>query len=87
MKWNFSQILGVAYVSTPSELSDTQKSLIEKKLLDTTDYVKMEMNYSVDEKLIGGMKIRIGDRIVDSSISTKLNELAKNLRRIQLSTI
>ena len=79
--------IGVAYVSTPVELSDTQKSLIEKKLLDTTDYVKMEMNYSVDEKLIGGMKIRIGDRIVDSSISTKLNELAKNLRRIQLSTI
>ena len=79
--------IGVAYVTTPAELSDAQKSLVEKKLLDTTDYVKMEMNYSVDEKLIGGMKIRIGDRIVDSSISTKLNELARSLRRIQLSTI
>ncbi|MBO4890330.1 MAG: ATP synthase F1 subunit delta [Lachnospiraceae bacterium] len=79
--------IGVAYVTTPAELSDAQKSLVEKKLLDTTDYVKMEMNYSVDEKLIGGMKIRIGDRIVDSSISTKLNEMARSLRRIQLSTI
>ena len=47
----------------------------------------MEMNYDIDASLIGGMRIRIGDRVVDSSISTKLNELAKDLRRIQLNTI
>lgn len=79
--------IGVAYVTTPTALSDAQKERIEQKLLDTTDFVKMEMDYSIDESLIGGMKIRIGDRVVDSSISTKLNELAKNLRRIQLNTI
>lgn len=79
--------IGVAYVTTPSDLSDEQKAKIEKKLTDTTDYVKMEMNYDVDRSLIGGMKIRIGDKVVDSSISTKINELAKDLRRIQLSTI
>jgi F-type H+-transporting ATPase subunit delta len=79
--------IGVAYVQTPADLTDAQKSRIEQRLLETTDYVKMEMHYSVDRSLIGGMKIRIGDRVVDSSISTKLNELAKNLRRIQLNTI
>ena len=42
------------------------------------------MNYVVDSSLIGGMVIRIGDRIVDSSIRTKLYELSKNLRKIQL---
>ena len=66
--------IGIAYVQTPADLSDAQKKRIEQKLLDTTGYVKMEMNY-------------IGDRVVDSSISTKLNELAKDLRRIQLNTI
>ena len=79
--------IGIAYVETPADLSDAQKKRIEQKLLDTTGYVKMEMNYSIDKSLIGGMKIRIGDRVVDSSISTKLNELAKDLRRIQLNTI
>ncbi len=79
--------IGIAHVETPVALSDAQKKKIEQKLLDTTDYVKMEMDYSVDEKLIGGMRIRIGDRVVDSSISTKLDELAKSLRRIQLNTI
>ena len=29
-------------------------------------YVKFEMHFEVDTALIGGMKIRIGDRVVDS---------------------
>ena len=79
--------IGVAHVETPTALSDAQKQTIERKLLETTDYVEMEMDYTVDAKLIGGMRIRIGDRVVDSSISTKLEDLARNLRRIQLNTI
>lgn len=79
--------IGVAHVATPTALSDAQKQTIERKLLDTTDYVEMEMDYTVDAKLIGGMRIRIGDRVVDSSISTKLEDLARSLRRIQLNTI
>lgn len=79
--------IGVAHVATPTDLTDAQKDRIKQKLLDSTDYVEMEMNYETDPSLIGGMRIRIGDRIVDSSISTKLNELAKSLRRIQLSNI
>ena len=79
--------IGIAHVKTPVPLTDAQKKNIEQKLLDTTGYVKMEMDYTVDEKLIGGMKIRIGDRVVDSSISTKLDDLARKLRKIQLNTI
>ncbi len=46
----------------------------------------MEINYSIDESLIGGMVIRIGDRVVDSSIRTKLEELRKELSGIHLSS-
>ena len=77
--------IGVAYVTTPLELSDKQKEAVKSKLLDTTDYVSMEMNYKIDKSLIGGMVIRIGDRVVDSSIRTKLDELKKELSGIQLS--
>ncbi len=45
----------------------------------------MEMHYQTDESLIGGMVIRIGDRVVDSSIKTKLSELTRQLMKIQLS--
>lgn len=76
--------IGTAFVTTAVELTDIQKSAVEKRLLETTRYESFEMNYSVDKSLIGGMVIRIGDRVVDSSIKTKLYELSKQLRSIQI---
>ncbi len=77
--------IGVAYVTSAKELTEDQKKAVLKRLLETTDYVEFEMNYSVDESLLGGLVIRIGDRVVDSSIKTKLFELKRNLLKIQLS--
>ncbi len=76
--------IGTAYVTSAVELSDAQKNAIEQKLLATTKYVQFEMNYKVDAALIGGMIIRIGDRVVDSSIQTKLRDLTRELSKIQL---
>lgn len=76
--------IGVATVTTAVPLKAEQCKKIEQKLLDTTEYKMMEMHYQTDAALIGGMVIRIGDRVVDSSISTKLNELQKNLLKVQI---
>ena len=76
--------IGVATVTTAVPLREEQCRNIEQRLLDTTSYTTMEMNYILDKSLIGGMVIRIGDRVVDSSISTKLNELQKELLKVQL---
>lgn len=76
--------IGVAYVTTPLELSMQQKDAVEQKLLTTTNYQKMEMNYLIDESLVGGMQIRIKDRVVDSSICTKIAKMQQSLLQIQL---
>lgn len=76
--------IGTAYVTSALPLSDAQKEQIQNKLLQTTKYVSFEMHYDVDESLIGGMVIRIGDRVVDSSIQTKLMKLTRELSKIQL---
>ena len=76
--------IGIAYVTTAVELTDGQKDEIVRRLLETTRYESFEMNYAVDASLSGGMVIRIGDRVVDSSIKTKLYELSKSLRKIQV---
>ena len=55
------QNIGTAYITSAFELSKEQKLAVEKRLLDTTKYVKFEMHFEVDTALIGGMKIRIGD--------------------------
>ena len=73
--------IGVAYVTSGFELSETQKKAIEDKLIATTRYDRMRMNYIVDRTIIGGLKIQLGDKLVDSSISTKLETLRKSLER------
>ena len=62
-----------------------QKKLVEEKLVETTKFKEMEMNFAIDESLIGGLVIRIGDKVVDSTIKSKLNELTKQLMNIQLA--
>lgn len=76
--------IGIAYVTTAFHLSEANKKEIEGKLLATTAFKKMEMHYQVDETLIGGMVIRIGDRVVDSSVKSKLFELQRELMKTQI---
>ena len=74
----------MAYVTSAVALRESQQKEIEEKLIETTSFREMEMHYEVDEKLIGGLIIRIGDRVVDSSIMTKLYKLERQLMKIQL---
>ena len=76
--------IGTAYVTSALPLSEEQKSRVLEKLLSTTKYVSFEMHYAVDADLIGGMVIRIGDRVVDNSIRTRLTGLSRELSKIQL---
>ena len=55
--------IGIAYIATAVELSEAQKEAVMQRLLQTTKYESFEMNYQVDASLIGGMVIRIGDRV------------------------
>lgn len=76
--------IGVCYVTTPMVLSEEKKEALCKKLLDTTSFKEMEMHYMIEPTLLGGMQIRIGDKVVDSSIQTKLNRLQKDLLKVQI---
>ena len=76
--------IGTAYVTAPMPLSDSQKEQVKKRLLETTKYVEFEMHYDVDESLIGGLVIRIGDRVLDSSVKSRLMTLTRELSKIQL---
>ena len=76
--------IGIAHVTTALPLSAEQSAKVEKRLLEITDYKTVEMHYEVDPALIGGMVIRIGDRVVDSSIRTKLENISRQLYQIKL---
>jgi F-type H+-transporting ATPase subunit delta len=67
-----------AYITSPDALKASQKADIKARL-ETVTGKKVETNYSVDNSLIGGLIIRIGDRIVDNSIKGKMAVLSKQM--------
>ena len=76
--------IGVAYVKTAISLNEGKQKEVEARLLATTSFKRMEMHFDTDEALIGGMIIRIGDRVVDSSVQTKLSALQRQLLKVQI---
>ena len=76
--------IGHAKVTSAAVIDDSTKKKIEQKLLETTKYKSVEIEYEVDESLIGGMIIRIKDRIVDNSVKTKLENITRDLHKIQI---
>ena len=67
-------------ITTPVELDeDLKKEFIElsKQLIGKNK--KVELKEKVDEELLGGFVLRIGDKQIDDSVSSKLRELKKKL--------
>ncbi|MBQ2184579.1 MAG: F0F1 ATP synthase subunit delta [Lachnospiraceae bacterium] len=76
--------IGQATVTSAIEIDSEMKKRIKDKLLSTTDYKEIEIDYKVDPSLIGGMVIRIKDRIVDNSVKTKLENITRDLHKMQI---
>lgn len=76
--------IGHAYVKSAIAVDDEMKKRIQEKLLETTKYNSIVVDYEVDPSLIGGMVIRIKDRIVDNSVKTKLESISRDLHKIQV---
>ena len=49
-------------------------TLVEFNINDSS-----EANFDVDSEILGGIKVRIGNKIIDGSISTKLKKIKQSL--------
>ena len=76
--------IGVVYVTSPMDLDDKARLAVEAKIMETTSYKTLETHYIVDPSIIGGIVIRIGDRVADASVKTRLDDLTSRLLDIQL---
>ena len=77
--------IGNVTVTTPMPLSEEKKKEIEDKILATSEYETLCVDYQVDESLLGGIVIRIGNRVLDNSIRSKLDAMARQLNKVKLS--
>lgn len=78
------QGIGTLQVTSAIPLSEEQKDKIKKKVLSLTSYKELEIIYKIDESIIGGLILRMDDRVVDNSIHTKLTAMGEHLSQIQL---
>ena len=53
-------------ITKKKEITDQLKSTLGEKL---------SLNYYVDKKIIGGLIVKVGSKMVDSSLVTKINKL------------
>ncbi|MEE9405345.1 MAG: ATP synthase F1 subunit delta [Algisphaera sp.] len=65
-------------VTVAKTLDDATALRIAKELGESMGKT-VTLQQTVDESLIGGMKLRIGDRLIDASVSTRLKNVATRL--------
>lgn len=81
------QKLGIinAEVTSSLELIDEHKEKLRMKLEDYTRK-KVKISFSLDNKLIGGFVVRIGDTVLDASIKHQLELLKEQFLKGSITT-
>lgn len=64
-------------LTTAAPVSDVVKSAIVDRIKATTDMQSIELETVVDDRLIGGFTLQVGDKLVDASIATDLKSIAR----------
>lgn len=70
-----------AEVISAKKLTKAQLTAIEKSLKSATG-TTVTVDASVDESLLGGLIVKVGSRMVDSSLKTKLNQLRFSMKGV-----
>jgi len=73
--------ISLAEVRTALQLGDEERTAIAERLRALTGN-RIEMNEVVDESLIGGVSVRIGDQLYDASVRSRLERLRARLTAV-----
>jgi F-type H+-transporting ATPase subunit delta len=71
-----TQLLGE--ITSAIELSDEQRNHITSDLRGRYGE-NLQLTFKVDETLIGGLIIRVGDQVLDNSLRTRLGSIQRNM--------
>ena len=75
------EVRGIVKAKVVSAVQLSAQQLEElRESLEKTTGKKILLELTIDKKLIGGLVVKIGDKIIDGSTSTKLKMLEKYLQ-------
>ena len=63
-----------ADITSADELSEDEKNNITNQLKNSLGQ-KLSLNFDVDKNIIGGLIVRVGSKMIDTSILNKINKL------------
>jgi F-type H+-transporting ATPase subunit delta len=76
-QYNKHEQIFLVKLTTASPVSDAVKKEIVDKVKSQSDMKTIQLTTEVDESLIGGFVLQIGDQLVDASVSYDLNNIKK----------
>ena len=71
-----------AEVISAVTLDDSRKAVVEKTVARLAGSDKLSLSMRVDPSMIGGLIVRIGSRMIDTSIKTKLSRLESAMKGV-----
>jgi len=72
--------LAVATVTTASAISPAQLDRLAKSLAGSYGR-ELRINHVIDPAIVGGIRVQLGDEVIDGTVATRINEL-----RLQLAS-
>jgi F-type H+-transporting ATPase subunit delta len=64
-----------AHVTVAERLNDTHLDTLKSALKSVTSGKDIDLDVKIDPAIIGGLVVKVGSRMVDSSLRTKLNSI------------
>jgi len=64
----------LADITSAEELNDEQRKNIKEQLKNTLGK-KLFLKFIVDKKIIGGLVVKVGSKMIDTSLANKINKL------------
>ena len=64
----------LADITSAEELNDEQRKNIKEQLKNTLGK-KLSLKFIIDKKIIGGLVVKVGSKMIDTSLANKINKL------------
>ncbi|MGI5879643.1 MAG: F0F1 ATP synthase subunit delta [Syntrophomonadaceae bacterium] len=76
--------IAMADLISAREVSEEDIKLLAEKLSASTGKT-VQLKLKVDPTLLGGVKIRMGDQVIDATVAKKLDMLREQLKQVKIS--
>ncbi len=72
-----------AEVTVAEKLDDKHLATLKDAIAASTKQKNVELDVKIDPSILGGLKVKIGSRMIDASLKTKLNSIRNAMKEVR----